>query len=159
MKNIDREHHEAGRDDCVGSADRVREGPPHHPAAGGDEHEEEGAEYLREEAAPFLARVVEVLNGLEGPLLDDSAECNQTPRQTLRSLRHRLPPVNAATGTIYDLRWRRNGLPQVRHAPGWNGGCDRSSFPTKDLSADEVMRHTADRSKGETISERSGRMS
>ena len=34
----------------------------HHSAAGGDEHEEERAEELGEEPAPFLVRVVEVLD-------------------------------------------------------------------------------------------------
>ena len=34
----------------------------HHPATGGDEHEEEGAEELGEQASPFLRRVLEVLD-------------------------------------------------------------------------------------------------
>jgi len=45
MKKDDREHH-GGRDDCVASADGVGQRPPRHPAAGGDEHEEEDAQYL-----------------------------------------------------------------------------------------------------------------
>ncbi|MBP6136106.1 MULTISPECIES: hypothetical protein [Candidatus Neomicrothrix] len=36
--------------------------PVHHPAAGGDEHQEEGAERFGEESAPLLARVVEVVH-------------------------------------------------------------------------------------------------
>ena len=36
----------------------------HHPAAGGDQDEEEGAEQLREQPSPLLGRVLEVLHRL-----------------------------------------------------------------------------------------------
>ena len=54
----------AGRDDGRGATDGVRERLAHHPAAGGDEHEEERAEQLGEQAPPFLGRVLEVLDRL-----------------------------------------------------------------------------------------------
>ena len=50
----------AGRDDRRRAADRVRERLAHHPAAGRDQHEEERAEQLGEQAPPLLAGVVEV---------------------------------------------------------------------------------------------------
>ncbi len=67
----DRHDHEPGRNDRRGEADlalAVKE-----PAAGGDEHEHEGAEKLREEPAPLQARVVEL--GLGAKL-----ESQQLPR-------------------------------------------------------------------------------
>ena len=56
----DPHHHQPGCDDGCGAADRVGERLAHHPAAGGDEDEEEGPEELREQAPPLLARVLEV---------------------------------------------------------------------------------------------------
>ena len=54
----DRRHHQARRDDRRGQADlplRVQK-----PAARGGQHQREGAQQLREQPPPFLARVIEV---------------------------------------------------------------------------------------------------
>ena len=59
----DRHDHESGGDDRGGQADlplRVQEA-----ATSRDEHEQEGAEQLREQPAPFELRVVPVLTGTE----------------------------------------------------------------------------------------------
>ena len=39
-KQDDRHHHQPGRDDCRGTADGVGKRLPHHPAASGDQDEE-----------------------------------------------------------------------------------------------------------------------
>jgi hypothetical protein len=57
----DRHHHQTGCDDRSGTADRAGKGLPHHAATGGHEDEEERSEQLREEAAPLLVRIVEVV--------------------------------------------------------------------------------------------------
>ena len=53
-----------GRDHGRVAADRAGERLAHHPATGGDEHQEERAEQLREQPAPLLRRVLEVLDRL-----------------------------------------------------------------------------------------------
>ena len=55
----DRHDHEPGGDHGGGQADLPL--PDQDPAAGGDQHQEERAEQLREEAAPFTLRVVPFL--------------------------------------------------------------------------------------------------
>ncbi len=71
----DRHHHQTGCDDCGGTADRVGKGLPHHAATGGHEDEEERSEQLREEAAPLLARIVEVLQRRDD-LVIQMAQCS-----------------------------------------------------------------------------------
>ena len=53
--------------------DRVWERLAHHPAASGDDHEEEGAVELREEPSPLLVGVLEVAHRA-GDVLVDPAE-------------------------------------------------------------------------------------
>ena len=76
----DRHHHQTRRRHRRGPADGVREGLAHHPAARGDEHQEERPEQLREQAPPLLARVLEVLDrvdhrGVEPLLEPDPTAC------------------------------------------------------------------------------------
>ena len=59
----------AGRNDRGLPADHVRERVAHHPATGGDEHQEERPEQLREQTSPLLARIVEVGDSIHDPLL------------------------------------------------------------------------------------------
>ena len=71
----DRHHHQPGRDNRRGAADRVRERLTHHPPTGRDQHEEERAQKLREQPAPFLAWIVEVFDRLH----DLAIEVRQYP--------------------------------------------------------------------------------
>ena len=60
----DSENHQRRRRDCRSSADRVREGLAHHSATGGHQNQKERAEDLGKQPAPFLGRIVEVLEYL-----------------------------------------------------------------------------------------------
>ena len=64
-----------GCDDRSGTADRAGKGLPHHAATGGHEDEEERSEQLREEAAPLLARIVEVVQRRD-ELVIQMAQCS-----------------------------------------------------------------------------------
>ncbi len=57
----DRHHHQTRCDDRSSTADRAGKGLPHHAATGGHKDEEERSEQLREEAAPLLARIAEIV--------------------------------------------------------------------------------------------------
>ena len=59
---------------AAAAADRVRERLAHHPAAGGDQHEEERAEQLGEQAPPLLLRVLEVLDRMDDRRLEPLVE-------------------------------------------------------------------------------------
>ena len=82
----DRQHHQARRHDRSGAADRVRERLAHHPAAGRDEHEEERAEQLGEEASPFLRRILEVLHRFLERLESDARRTPQCVSHSPRSI-------------------------------------------------------------------------
>ena len=58
----DPHHHEPGSDDGRRAGDGVREGFAHHPAAGGDQDQKEGAEQFGKQTTPFLLRIVKVLD-------------------------------------------------------------------------------------------------
>ena len=65
----DRHDHQRRGHDGGRTADHARERVAHHAAPGGHQHEQEGAEKLGEQAAPFLVRVVEVSDALFDLLL------------------------------------------------------------------------------------------
>ena len=81
--------------------DRVRERLAHHPPAGGHEDEEERPEQLREEPAPLLTRVVEVLEGcvelLELPL---DVTRHWIASSELRVCKMPLPPCPATARSL-----------------------------------------------------------
>ena len=58
-----------GGDDRSGTADRAGKGLPHHAPSGGHEDEEERSEQLGEEAAPLLARIMEVVQRRDEPAI------------------------------------------------------------------------------------------
>jgi hypothetical protein len=68
-KQDDRHHHQAGRDDCRGTADGVGKRLPHHRAASGDEDEEKRPQHLGEQPAPLLLRIGEVRERVDQRLL------------------------------------------------------------------------------------------
>jgi hypothetical protein len=57
----DREHHQPRCDDLSRTTDRVRKRVGHHSATCRDQHQQEGAEQLGEQAPPFLGGVLEAL--------------------------------------------------------------------------------------------------
>jgi hypothetical protein len=99
-------------DDRGGTADRAGKSLPHHPAAGGHEDEEECSEQLREEAAPLLARILEVVQRRDD-LVIQMAQCSAglRLRHDLFSNRCRCP-----------LASRTGSARLVRATSGWVSG-------------------------------------
>ena len=96
----------AGAVTAARPADGVREGLPHHAAAGGHQDQEEGAEQFGEQPAPFLRRVVEVL--------DHRDELSLQPRT--RDGVARNPRASRRSLATLVVRWRHRVL--LQHGPG-----------------------------------------
>ena len=91
-------------------ADHARERVAHHAATGGHQHEEERAEQLGEQAAPFLVRVVEVSDALDDPLLVASERTRAGSARVLAVPRSWLPHIGSGWG-IWARTAERVALP------------------------------------------------
>src|SRR6476646_9612598 len=68
-EQYDAHDHQARSHHCRRAADDTGERLAHHTAAGRDDHEQERAVQLSEQAPPFLARIIKILNPLHDALL------------------------------------------------------------------------------------------